>query len=238
MPHDRHRRDIVSFVRRGERLVPRLQRAWEEMAPALLLDVPRAASSTSVDPHYRFDRAEVFGERRTGRLVLEIGSGVGESLVASAADHGEDDFLGFEVWAVGIAQTFALARRNEVANIRLAQVDAAKALSMFDDASIDEVRVYFPDPWHKTKHRKRRLLSARFAPLLRRVIVPGGLIRMATDWQDYALEMRKVFDAAEGFERAFDEDWAERFEGRPVTKFERKGITVGRPIRDLVYRAT
>lgn len=231
-----HRREIVSFVRRGERLNERQQRAWDQMAPRLVVEPPRAGRSTSVDPGYRFDPAEVFGRR--ARFVLEIGSGVGETIVHDAAAHPEEDFLGLEVWKVGIVQTLILARREGPGNLRLMQVDAASALdTLLEPGVVDEVRVFFPDPWPKLKHRKRRLLSAEFAPGLRRVLAEGGVLRIATDWEHYAMQIREVFDTAAGFARAFDGDWAERFERRPVTKFERRGIAEGRPIRDLAYRA-
>lgn len=229
----RHR-EVVSFVRRGERFDARQQRAWDEMADALVIDVPRAGSSTSVDPQYRFDPATVFG--RQARFVLEIGSGVGECLVVDAAAHPDEDFLGLEVWKVGVVQTLILARRDGARNLRLAQVDAAGALdTMFAPASVDEVRVFFPDPWPKRKHHKRRLLSAEFAQQLRRLLAPGGAVRIATDWEHYARQIRDTFDAAEGFGRGFDGDWAPRFERRPVTKFEGRGIAEGRAIYDLVY---
>lgn len=234
MPEQK-RREIVSFVRRGERLDARQQRAWDELAADLVVEVPRAASSTSVDPDYRFDPAAVFG--RSARFVLEIGSGVGECLVTDAAAHRDEDFLGLEVWKVGIAQSLILARREGPRNLRLAQVDAAGALdTMFAPASVDEVRVFFPDPWPKRKHHKRRLLSAEFVQQVRRLLVPGAALRIATDWEHYAEQIRATLDAAEGFERGFEGDWAPRFDRRPITKFESRGIAEGRAIRDLEYR--
>lgn len=231
---EQKRREVVSFVRRGERFDARQQRAWDELAADLVLEVPRATSSTSVDPDYRFDPQAVFG--RTARFVLEIGSGVGECIVVDAAAHPEEDFLGLEVWKVGLVQTLILARREGPRNLRLAQVDAAGALgTMFAPQSVDEVRVFFPDPWPKRKHHKRRLLSGGFAQQLRRILVPGGAVRMATDWEHYAVQIRQTFDEAEGFTRGFEGDWAPRFERRPVTKFEGRGVAEGRVIRDLVY---
>jgi len=102
-------------------------------------------------------------------------------------------------------------------------------------ASVDELWVFFPDPWHKKKHTKRRLVAPEFARLAARALRPGGVLRLATDWQDYAEQMRDVLDDAVDFERAFAGEWADRYEGRVLTAFERKGLRVGRDIRDLTY---
>ncbi|MGV2904098.1 tRNA (guanine(46)-N(7))-methyltransferase TrmB, partial [Microbacterium sp. AGC62] len=103
-------------------------------------------------------------------------------------------------------------------------------------AAAREVWIFFPDPWHKKKHTKRRLVRPGFGDTAARALKDGGLLRLATDWEDYALQMREVLDAEPLFERAFDGEWAERFDGRVMTAFERKGIAKGRDIRDLVYR--
>lgn len=103
-------------------------------------------------------------------------------------------------------------------------------------ASIDELWVFFSDPWPKARHNKRRLISPEFAELVARSLKPGGVLRLATDWEEYALQMRDVLDAADGFERNFAGEWDERFDGRVLTVFERKGSEAGRDIRDLSYR--
>ena len=228
-------RGVVSFVRRGGRLNDRQQRAWDEYADSYLIEIPRADTTTSVDPAYVFNQEKEFG--RNARFVLEIGAGVGEAIVADALAHPEENFLGLEVWKIGLAQTIVAARREgPVENMRLIDVDAAAALStMFADNSVDEVRIFFPDPWPKKKHHKRRIVSPEFLEHIRRIIKPGGDIRLATDWEHYAEHMRDVLDAAEGFERAFADEWAPRFERRVVTKFERRGIAAGHVIRDLHY---
>lgn len=226
-----HRARPVSFTRRGGRLTPRQQSAWDELAATHMLDVPRHGTSTSVDPAYVLDPAAVFG--REAPLVVEIGSGRGESLVHAALEHPDVDFLGLEVYVPGVAQTLVTMRHRGVTNIRLAVVDAAEALTtMVPAGSVRELRLWFPDPWHKTRHHKRRLVSPEFAALAARILEPGGAWRLATDWQDYADHMRLVLADAPDFD--FSGDWAPRFDGRPVTRFEDKGLRVDRDIRDLL----
>jgi tRNA (guanine-N7-)-methyltransferase len=103
-------------------------------------------------------------------------------------------------------------------------------------ASVAELWIFFPDPWHKSRHVKRRLVTPAFADVAARALAAGGTLRLATDWEDYALQMREVLDAAPAFARAFAGEWAERFDGRALTAFERKGARAGRAIRDLAYR--
>lgn len=227
---DTFRREIVSFTRRGGRLTERQQDAWDDIADRYVLDVPRGRSSTSIADDFSVDPAELFG--RTAPLVLEIGSGRGESLVHAALENPDTDFLGLEVYMPGVAQTLVGIRQAGVENIRLAVVDAVPAFTrMLPAQSLDEVRVWFPDPWHKKRHQKRRLVTDEFVPLVHRVLKPGGAWRLATDWQDYADQMLDVVGRAEGFTTSGA--WAERFAGRPVTRFEAKGIAKGRTIRDV-----
>jgi tRNA (guanine-N7-)-methyltransferase len=131
------------------------------------------------------------------------------------------------------------AERAGVRNLRLVEANAPEVLEHFLPAgSVSELWVFFPDPWHKKKHTKRRLVTPAFAALAAASIRDGGMLRLATDWEDYALQMREVMDAAPAFDRAFEGEWAERFDGRALTAFERKGARVGRDIRDLAYRRT
>ncbi|MET0930109.1 MAG: tRNA (guanosine(46)-N7)-methyltransferase TrmB [Aeromicrobium sp.] len=226
-----HRAEPVSFTRRGGRLTPRQQSAWDAVSAEHVLDLPRNGSSTSVDPAYVLDRGAVFG--RVAPLVVEIGSGRGEALVHAARENPDLDFLGLEVYVPGVAQTLVKMRHAGVTNIRLAVVDAAEALTtMIPAGSVHELRLWFPDPWHKKRHHKRRLVNLAFAARVARVLEPGGAWRMATDWQEYAEQMREVLSEAPDFEVA--DGWAPRFEGRPLTRFEDKGLQVERAIRDLV----
>lgn len=224
------RREIVSFTRRGGRLSEKQQDAWDDVSDRFVIDIPRGRTDTSVTADFRIDPALQFG--RSAPLVLEIGSGRGESLIHAARENPDTDFLGLEVYVPGVAQTLLGLRREGIENVRLAVVDAVPALAhVLPAESLDELRLWFPDPWHKTRHHKRRLITNDFVPLARRVLKLGGAWRMATDWQDYADQMLDVVNAAAGFTTSGD--WAPRFEGRPVTRFEAKGLSVGRSIRDI-----
>lgn len=229
----RFHREVVSFTRRGGRLTERQQVVWDEIAATYVLDIPRHTTSTSLDPEFRLDLAEAFG--REAPTIMEIGSGRGESLVHAALENPDTNFLALEVYVPGVAQGLVTMRHQNVTNIRFAVVDAAAALAtMLPEASLEELRVWFPDPWHKKKHNKRRLITPDFVPLAARVIKPGGMWRLATDWQDYADQMHEVLSGAAGFE--YSGTWAPRFDGRPITRFEGKGIALGRDIRDLSAR--
>ena len=147
--------------------------------------MPRHGPSTSVDPDFRLDTESLFGRRAP--LVVEIGSGRGEALVAAAAEHPDHDFLGLEVYVPGVAQTLVTMRHQGVTNVRLAVVNATEALAtMLAPASVRELWTWFPDPWHKKRHHKRRLVTVPFTRLVARVLEPGGTWRIATDWDDYA----------------------------------------------------
>jgi tRNA (guanine-N7-)-methyltransferase len=231
----RFRDKPVSFVRRSGRMSDAQERAWVELAPRFVIDVQRDAAATSVLPGSALDHAGVWG--REASLVVEIGSGQGHAIVHAAAASPERDFLAVEVFRAGLARTMLDAERAGVTNLRLAEANAPEVLEhMLGEASVTELWVFFPDPWHKKKHTKRRLVTGDFAALAARVLQDEGVLRLATDWEDYALQMRAVLDAAPDFERAFEGEWAPRFDGRVLTAFERKGARVGRDIRDLTYR--
>ncbi|AXT85819.1 tRNA (guanosine(46)-N7)-methyltransferase TrmB [Aeromicrobium sp. A1-2] len=224
-----YRTEPVSFARRGGRLSDRQQAAWDALAEKHVLDVPRLGTNTSVDPAYVLDTRAAFG--RSAPLVVEIGSGRGEALVHAAAEQPEVDFLALEVYVPGVAQTLVTMRHRGVTNVRLLVVNAAEALTtMLPPASVHELRVWSPDPWHKKRHNKRRLVTASFAELAARVLEPGGAWRLATDWEEYAEQIRSVVDASPDFDGG---EWSPRFEGRPLTRFENKGLSVGRTIRDV-----
>lgn len=223
-----YRSSPVSFSRRGGRLGERQQRAWDELADDYVIDVPRAGPSTSVDPDFRLDLPELFG--RAAPVVLEIGSGYGETLAHAAAAHRDVDFLAFEVYIPAVAQSLLHIRRENLTNIRLAVVNAPEMLTTaLEPESLDELRIWFPDPWHKTKHNKRRLITAEFAELAARVLPVGGTWRIATDWEHYAEQIAGVLAGSPDFEGGA----CERFDGRPVTRFETKGLAKDRVIHDF-----
>ncbi|MFS0911303.1 tRNA (guanosine(46)-N7)-methyltransferase TrmB [Microbacterium sp. 179-I 3D2 NHS] len=236
MPEPRTFRDEpVSFVRRSGRMSEAQDRAFVDLAPQYLVDVPRDVAWTSVHPDARLDPAAEYG--RDADLYVEIGSGQGHAIVAAASARPDDDFLAVEVFRAGLARTMLDADRAGARNLRVVEANAPEVLASFlPEAAAREVWIFFPDPWHKKRHTKRRLIRDGFGDAAARAIRDGGLLRLATDWEDYALQMREVLDADPRFERAFDGEWAERFEGRVMTAFERKGLAKGRDIRDLVYR--
>ncbi|MGO1267017.1 MAG: tRNA (guanosine(46)-N7)-methyltransferase TrmB, partial [Microbacterium gubbeenense] len=211
------------------------ERAFSDLAPQYLLDVRRDVAWTSVHPEARMEPAAEYG--RDAPLIVEIGSGQGHAIVSAASARPEDDFLAVEVFRAGLARTMLDADKAGVRNLRLVEANAPEVLATYlPEGAASEVWIFFSDPWHKKRHTKRRLIRPGFAGGAVRALADGGLLRLATDWEDYALQMRDVMDAEPQFERAFEGEWAERFEGRVMTAFERKGIAKGREIRDLVYR--
>jgi len=227
----RPHRSIVSYVRRSPRMTPS-QRVWmDSYAPRWVVEVDHGDLATSVAPQPCLDIAAIFG--RTARLVVEIGSGHGETLVAGALAHPEVNFLGFEVFEASIAATLGKIAANELENVRLVCADAVSGLThLIPNHAIDELWVFFPDPWQKKRHNKRRLISADFADLAAQKLVRGGILRLATDWESYAHHMREVLDNDERFELV----GTQRFGTRPVTKFEGRGLEAGREIHDFTYR--
>lgn len=207
----------------------------ERVGEDYVLPVPRGIAETSVAPGFSVDLPAAFG--REARTVIEIGTGLGECIVAAAGAAPETNFLALEVYAPGIAQTVLRADRGGVHNIRLVEANAPELLDALPAASIDEVWVFFPDPWHKSRHHKRRLISAEFGDKVARVLRPGGIWRLATDWEPYADHMREVLrdrgDLAPLI--AGSDGVTERFEGRILTSFEAKGQRAGRGATDLAY---
>lgn len=237
--HPYYRAQPVSFVRRSARLTKGQQRAWDTRRDRYLVEAPRDRAATSVDPSWRFDAEATFGRRAP--LVVEIGSGHGEAIVAAAADHPERDHLAVEVYTPGLAQTIVRAEQcheqRGLDNLRLLQVNAAELVeSALPGASVDEMWVFFPDPWHKLRHHKRRLVRPAFAEQVARVLRPGGVWRLATDWEEYAHRMVDVLEASDDFVNAHGPGAvAPRFDGRVLTGFERKGRDAGRVVTDLEY---
>ena len=217
-------REVLSYSRRGSRFTPSQQESWDAhhrrwVIPDDAVDSPG------------FDLSEWFGRRAP--VVVEIGSGVGEATAALAAQRPEIDVLAFEVWRPGIAHTLGLLAEAGADNVRLISIDAVWALEhLFAPGSVEEVWTFFPDPWPKQRHHKRRLVSAGFAALVASRLRPGGTWRLATDWSDYAEAMEAVLDAEPRLAGGRTDRWADR----PLTRFERKGLAVGREIVDLTYR--
>ena len=245
------RRGTVSFVRRDDRLRPRLQRTWDAHHKRWVLDVPRVEASMSVAPGYRLDPVRDFG--RSARLVVEIGSGTGDAVVQGAQARPDTNFLAVEVYRPGLAATVAKIVRRDLTNVRLVQADAVEVLRhMLGPGSVAEIWVFFADPWHKNRHHKRRLVNPGFADLAASRLAPGGTLRLATDWADYATQMREVLVACGSLTNPYAADrpplgpgslpgnvetgYAPRFPGRAMTRFEEKAQALGRPIYDLELR--
>lgn len=229
-------RDVVSFVRRSTRMNESQQKAWERHAADFLLDIPIGALPASIAAGTRIDWDATFG--RPAPRIVEIGSGNGDSLVPMAAARPDTDFIAFEVFKPAVASTLGRIGRAGVTNIRIAIIDGAQGLStLFDDGSLAELWTFFADPWHKSRHHKRRLVTPAFADVVAAKLSPGGLWRLATDWEDYALWQREALDGHAVLRNTHD-GWAPRFEDRPVSKYERRGLAAGREAHDLTYERT
>lgn len=223
-PAARHRR-VRSFVRREGRLTPGQQRAMENLWPRYGLDITTAC----------LDLDAVFG-RRAPR-ILEIGFGNGAALIALAAAHPARDYLGVEVHRPGVGALLLAAAAQGLNNVRVICADAVEVLAhALPDASLAGIQIFFPDPWHKKRHHKRRLIQAEFAALAMRKLAPGGYLHVATDWQDYAQQILAVLGAMPQLRNnAGPGQFAPRPEQRPVTRFERRGQKLGHAVFDLLY---
>ena len=216
-------------------MTPSQERAWAEHETKYVIDVAGGSGVASVADHVRLDPVEIFG--REAPLFVEIGSGQGHAILHASAAHPERNFLAVEVFRAGLARTIIRAEVAGLTNLRLAEVNAPELLQKsLAPGSIDELWVFFPDPWAKSRHQKRRLVDAEFAEIAARSLRPGGVLRLATDWEEYAGQMRQVRRRAPSRSRDFEGEWAERYEGRVLTAFETKGTNKGRAIRDLSYR--
>jgi tRNA (guanine-N7-)-methyltransferase len=204
------------------------QRAFEALWP----------SYGTTPEHLHSNLCSLFG--RDAPITLEIGFGNGEALAELAARHPDEDFLGVEVHSPGVGHLMLTLARQESSNVRILKTDAMELLRHhLTESSLDRVLLYFPDPWQKRRHHKRRIVQQPFAELIHRVLKPGGVIHMATDWQDYARQMMDVFTRHGGFNNlAGDGNFAPRPESRPLTKFEQRGGRLGHGVWDLLFERT
>ncbi len=217
-------RRIRSFVRREGRLTKGQERALLELWPVMGVE-------------YRdemLDLNQLFG--RDAPIVLEIGFGMGKSLVEMAAAAPETNFIGIEVHRPGVGACLSSAQDAGITNLRLFCHDAVEVLGqMIPDQSIDTLQLFFPDPWHKARHHKRRIVQPAFVQMLRPKLKIGGVFHMATDWENYAEHMLEVMNAAEGFVNTVEGDYAPRPDSRPLTKFEQRGHRLGHGVWDLLF---
>jgi tRNA (guanine-N7-)-methyltransferase len=210
-------REIRSYVLRQGRTTPAQKRALEDLLPKF--GIPFA--NRLIDPK------AVFG--RNSPLVLEIGSGMGETTAAIAQSRPDTDFIAVEVHGPGVGSLLKRIDALELGNLRVIRHDAVDVLeSMIADESLAGLHLFFPDPWPKKRHHKRRLVQAPFATLAARKLGAGGYLHAATDWPDYAMQMDEVLSANSSFEKSDPQQ-------RPMTKFERRGIGLGHPVRDLLF---
>ncbi len=239
------RRDVVSYARRDGRYSQRNAAAWTPALAHLLLAPPRGPRATSIDPDWRCDPLEAFG--RAAPLVVEIGIGNGDAVLAHAAAHPQLNHLAVEVYRPGLARTVVQASARGLSNLRVLEGDGRTLLTRsLPPAGVHEVHVWFPDPWPKARHHKRRLVDEAFAAAVARVLEPGGVLRLATDWDDYAARIEQVLTGAvadqileplpAGHDPAAAVRQRGRYPWRPVTRFEAKGAASGRSITDFAVR--
>ena len=219
-------RTVRSFVVRSGRATVAQQRALVELWPTYGVEY-------QAQP---LDFSATFG--REAPRMIEIGFGAGEALLAFAQSHPEIDCLGLEVHRPGVGHLLLGAHAAGLSNLRIVCHDAVEVLQhQIEPASISLVHIFFPDPWPKKRHHKRRLIQPAFASLLARVLEHDGTLRLATDWEPYAQHMREVLDSVPEFRNvAGDAGYAPRSEERPLTKFERRGQRLGHGVWDLAYR--
>lgn len=221
-----HHRPIRSFVLRQGRLTAAQQRAVEALLPRFGI----AYVPTPLD----LDAA--FGRRAP--KILEIGFGMGSATAEIAAANPDRDYLGVEVHTPGVGNLLKLVEARALTNVRIIQHDAVEVLAdMIADASLDGVHLFFPDPWPKKRHHKRRLLQPEFVRLLCAKLKPGGYLHFATDWEEYAQWALAVLRAEPQLANTAT-DYAPRPDYRPLTKFERRGLNLGHGVWDLIFSRT
>jgi tRNA (guanine-N7-)-methyltransferase len=218
----RHR-PIRSYVLRAGRLGTGQERALQELGPRFIL--PYRAQA--------LDFEAAFG--RQAPVILEIGFGMGDATAQIAAAHPELDFLGVEVHAPGVGALLRHIGNLGLTNLRIVQNDAVEVLRhMIAPDSLAGVHVYFPDPWHKKRHHKRRLIQPDLVSLLASRVAPGGKVHCATDWEDYAVQMLEVLGACPLLSNTA-QGYAPRPDMRPMTKFEARGLRLGHGVWDLLF---
>jgi tRNA (guanine-N7-)-methyltransferase len=218
------RRPIRSFVLRQGRISNAQRRAHADLLPAY--GVPFSPAVLDLD--------RVLG--RAAPKILEIGFGMGETTAAIAQQHPERDFLGVEVHTPGVGSLLKRIAELHLKNVRVIQHDAVEVLRhMIAPAALDGVHIFFPDPWPKKRHHKRRLIQPPFLALLASRMKPGATVHACTDWEDYAQQMLQVLSADRALENTAS-GYADRPDTRPETKFERRGLELGHHVWDLVFR--
>jgi len=219
-------RTVRSFVRREGRLTPAQQRGIDELWPDFGID----------EGDQILDLTTLF--KRDAAKVLEIGFGNGSSLAKMAADQPDQDFIGVEVHRPGVGQLLNSIGEQNLTNLRVACTDAVELLKhQIADNSLDRVQLYFPDPWHKKRHHKRRIIQPDFVALLAKKLKTGGHLHMATDWEHYAEHMLEDLSSSDEFINCGDQTgFIPRPDYRPLTKFEQRGHRLGHGVWDLLFK--
>lgn len=222
-PHPQHR--IKSFVLRQGRLTKSQQNALDNLWPKFGLDISQGM----------LDLNDVFG--RDANTIVEIGFGMGTSLVAMAKANPEQNYIGIEVHRPGVGALLKQIEEEELTNIRVFNDDAIEVLAQcIPENALSGVYLFFPDPWHKKKHNKRRIVQPEFAATIARHLKQGGHFHMATDWEDYSEQMMEVMSAAPDYENTSGEgQFTPRPDYRPLTKFEQRGHRLGHGVWDLIF---
>ena len=216
-------RRVRSYVLRQGRITASQQRALDELLPRY-----------GLDPERCLDPASIFG--RDAPLFLEVGFGNGEALAHIAAERPDQDFIGVEVHPPGIGHLLLEIARRDLTNVRLYRADAVQVLGTpIPDESLDGIRVFFPDPWPKKRHHKRRLINPEFVSLAAYKLKPGGTFHAATDWEDYAEQMLAILESSRLLKNCSATGFSPRPDVRPLTKFERRGQRLGHAVRDLIF---
>jgi tRNA (guanine-N7-)-methyltransferase len=218
------RRPIRSFVLRQGRISAAQQRAHERLMPRYGIGFECRV----------LDLAAVFG--RAAPKIVEVGFGMGETTAQIAAEHPENDYLGIEVHRPGVGSLLRQIEARSLSNVRIVQHDAVEVLrEMLGPATLDAIHIFFPDPWPKLRHHKRRLIQVEFAALVGSRLKPGGYIHVATDWDNYAQHILKVLEAKPELVNTA-RDFAPRPRYRPLTKFEQRGLDLGHAVRDIIFK--
>lgn len=217
-----HKRSIRSFVLRQGRLTKGQEQALTNLWPVFGIE---------------YNAALPLNFKNNKPVTLEIGFGMGASFVEMANNMPDDQFLGIEVHNPGVGACLMAIDEKKLSNIKVMCHDAVEVLeNMIPDNSLSKVQIFFPDPWHKARHNKRRIIQPQFVELLKHKLKPGGILHLATDWQDYAEHMLEVLKQTEGFVNlSATGDYIPRPKERPITKFEKRGKNLGHGVWDLQF---